>query len=1044
MLVYMYTTQQENRIHRFLLESAAHASHNVDRAIGEQIGLLHGLSSARSLDDGNFDSFRINTQRLISVHPEWRTVIVTDQKVPLFNHRFQPGEALTPLRDPNSLARVWQTQKPYVGDLANGFVAIRVPVIRDRQVRYTLVVPVETQFFLEAIHTSPQTGSHGYIIIGSDGIVIASSANAPAESGQLLPPQFFIRDSLTRVVGESIYTAPSPIKTSGWQLILFAPNDEIMAPFENTRLFVYAGGFLAAVFTVAMVLAMGATWAARHEAIGLHEEIAARLKTEEDLRRTEFSLREAQRLAEIGSWRWDIPSDRHVWSEEVYRIYGRDPQLPPAIYPEVKEYFTPESWVHLSAAVEEGLNQGDSYQCDAEVVRQDGSHRWITARGQAVRDSEGKVAALFGTVQDITERKKAEKTIQQHRQTLQLFIEHAPAAIAMFDTEMRYLAVSNRFLTDYGITDGQVIGKSHYDLFPEIDERWRDVHRRCLAGATERCAEDPFPRADGRTDWISWEILPWHEQKGKIGGIILLSENVTERVEAAEKLIKSEKKFRDLFDKHAAVKLIIDPHNGDIIDANQAAVKFYGWPGEQLRQMRIQDLSSFSPDQVEAELNKAENQQRLYGEFSHRVADGSTRDVAVYRSKVDIQGRSLVHLIVHDISASKQVEREQANLREQLIQAQKMESVGRLAGGVAHDYNNMLSVIIGFSELAMKKIASDHQVYDDLLEIHKAARRSVDITRQLLAFARKQTIRPQVLDLNVIVAEMLRMLHRLIGEDIDLAWRPETDLWAVNMDPSQFDQILANLCVNARDAIGGVGKITIETNNVTFNEAYCADHLGCIPGEYVLLAVSDDGIGMDKETLAHIFEPFFTTKGIGEGTGLGLATVFGIVKQNEGFVSVYSEPGKGTTFRLYLPRHRGETTSQALGTMEEIPQGCGQVVLLVEDEAAIRKLGTKMLQQLGYQVLAAEAPSEAIRLAEERIGGIDLLLTDVVMSEMNGRDLADQMRSRYPDIKILFMSGYTSNVIAHRGVLDDGVNFLAKPFSKNDLALKVCSALARG
>ena len=313
--------------------------------------------------------------------------------------------------------------------------------------------------------------------------------------------------------------------------------------------------------------------------------------------------------------------------------------------------------------------------------------------------------------------------------------------------------------------------------------------------------------------------------------------------------------------------------------------------------------------------------------------------------------------------------------------------------------------------------------------------------RQLLAFARKQTISPKVLDLNDTVSGMLKMLQRLIGEDIDLAWLPGHGLWPVKIDPSQVNQILANLAVNARDAIAGVGKVTIETDNVTLDEAYCADHKGFLPGQYVLLAVSDSGTGMPKEVLEHLFEPFFTTKGVGKGTGLGLSTIYGIVKQNNGFVNVYSELGQGTTFKIYLPRlQSGPLETKVEREPETLPRGT-ETVLMVEDEDAILRIGKAMLEELGYTVLTATTPGEAIQAMEKQGREIHLLLTDVVMPEMNGRDLADHLKAINPGLKCLYMSGYTANVIAHHGVLDEGVVFIQKPFSTRELAVKVREVL---
>ena len=394
-------------------------------------------------------------------------------------------------------------------------------------------------------------------------------------------------------------------------------------------------------------------------------------------------------------------------------------------------------------------------------------------------------------------------------------------------------------------------------------------------------------------------------------------------------------------------------------------------------------------------------------------------------------------------TARKVAEHEKNTLQEQLNQAQKMESVGRLAGGVAHDFNNMLTVILGHAQLGLMHLEPDHPVCSNLTEISKTAERSADLTRQLLAFARKQTIAPKVLDLNETVSGMLKMLQRMIGEDIKLNWHPAPNLWPVKLDPSQIDQILANLCVNARDSIADVGKILIEMGNIVIDEEYCTQNSGFMAGEYVRLAVSDNGCGMDKATQVQIFEPFFTTKGPGEGTGLGLATVYGIVKQNNGFINVYSEPGLGTTFTMYLPRYSGEAEQiRTEGTVKPPRRGM-ETILLVEDEPAILKITATILKKQGYTILAASTPVEAIRLAREHVDKIHLLMTDVVMPEMNGKDLANTLQSLCPQLKCLFMSGYTSDVIAHHGVLNEGVYFIQKPYSVSELATKVRAVLDR-
>ena len=431
------------------------------------------------------------------------------------------------------------------------------------------------------------------------------------------------------------------------------------------------------------------------------------------------------------------------------------------------------------------------------------------------------------------------------------------------------------------------------------------------------------------------------------------------------------------------------------------------------------------------------------GEFEMRGADGQTLSILLraYPAK-DASGAIRVLVGMHaDVTQNRRDEAERGKLRDQLQQAQKMESVGRLAGGVAHDFNNMLAVIIGNVELLLDSAPDDSPLRAELVEIRKAAERSADLVRQLLAFARKQTVAPKIIDLNETVAGMLRMLQRLIGENVELAWKPGPGVLPVCVDPSQLDQILANLCVNSRDAIADVGQISIETANVEIDAETAAACEGARPGPYVRLSVSDTGCGMDPATLAHVFEPFFTTKAIGKGTGLGLATIYGAVRQNDGFVQAESSPGLGTRISIFLPA-RSPSACGAPNDADSSPlRRGGETVLLVEDESAIQTLATSLLSSLGYSVLAAPSPAEAIALADSHPGPIHLLLTDVIMPGMNGRDLARKLALRHPAIKCLFMSGYTADVISPHGVLDPGVCFIQKPFSLRQLSAKLREAL---
>ncbi len=519
--------------------------------------------------------------------------------------------------------------------------------------------------------------------------------------------------------------------------------------------------------------------------------------------------------------------------------------------------------------------------------------------------------------------------------------------------------------------------------------------------------------------------------------------DIASRKQMEEALRDSEIRFRSLVE--SAPEGIFVQSEGRFIFLNPAMIKLFGAArAEDLLETDLMERVAPEYREIVRErvrLQRETGQPAPLMNQEYLRLDGSRIIVETTAVPVRFEDCDAYLVFVRDVTERKRAEEEQETLRAQLNQLQKMESIGRLAGGVAHDFNNMLGVILGYTEMAMEKMDPAQPLFANLQEIHKVARRSADLTRQLLAFARKQTVAPKVLDLNETVEGMLNMLRRLIGEDVDLVWMPGKKLQKVKVDPAQIDQILANLCVNARDAISGVGRLSIETSNVSFDDAYCATRAEFVPGDYVQLVVSDNGSGMDRTTLKQIFEPFFTTKGVGKGTGLGLATVYGIVRQNFGFINVYSEPGKGTSFKIFLPQHKGEAVKfNAQAPAAPVAAG-NETVLLVEDDPALLELSRMMLETLRYRVLSAGSPHEALELVENYQGEIDLLLTDVVMPEMNGRDLARHLLSLHPHLKCLYTSGYTADVIAHHGILEEGIQFIQKPFSTNDLACKVREAL---
>jgi PAS domain S-box-containing protein len=530
------------------------------------------------------------------------------------------------------------------------------------------------------------------------------------------------------------------------------------------------------------------------------------------------------------------------------------------------------------------------------------------------------------------------------------------------------------------------------------------------------------------------------------GEVVTLSgaaQDVTEQRRAEAELRESEERFRALLDNVAMVSVQGYAPDGTTIFWNEGSHQLYGYSREEALGRSLLDL--IIPPEMRSGVSAAIEEMAQTGvpipssELELMRKDGSR--VTVYSSHCILMPRGRpqeLFCIDVDLTKVRAAESEREALREQLAQAQKLESVGRLAGGVAHDFNNMLSVILGHVEIANLAMAPDAPERSHLEEIRKAGERSANLVRQLLAFARRQTVVPKHLDVNETIVEMLAMLRRLIGENIELVWSPGKDLEPVRMDPAQIDQLLANLVVNARDAIDGVGRIEISTRPVarTGLPADVAWDRG------VAVEVRDDGHGMDAVTRDQIFEPFFTTKGVGEGTGLGLATVYGIVKQNRGTISVESSPGAGACFTVTFPAASPDAGDLIPARFDdaEVPKGT-ETVLLVEDEVAIVSMGRSMLEKLGYRVLTAENPAEAVRMAKQHQRDLRLVLTDVVMPQMDGRSLARLLTEEIPDLSVLYMSGYTADVISEQGVLDEGVRFLAKPFSLHDLAVAVRSAL---
>ena len=663
--------------------------------------------------------------------------------------------------------------------------------------------------------------------------------------------------------------------------------------------------------------------------------------------------------------------------------------------------------------------------------------RWLRTSKIPLRNAGGDIIGVLGTYEDVTETKEAESQLAYERYLLNALLEKTVDPIYFKDTEGRFTRVSMVMATKRKLTSvDQLLGKTDFDFFSrehaqKIFEQEQEIIR---TGEPIVDVEIQEYWKDRPPTWASVTKVPLHDAAGKIVGLFGISRDITERKKAEVALRESEERFRGLVEGSAAAIMI---HDGNtFLYTNPAGLEMTGYTAEELSRMSPMEI--VHPDFREFVANRLA--ERVDGKdvpkhYEYQILKKSGEAVWIDFSGavIDYNGKPAIIASSYDISDRKRLE-------EQLLQAQKMDSIGRLAGGIAHDYNNMLGIIIGYGDLLMNKMDNVEPAHRYVESIMSAAKHAADITRQLLAFARREMVSPSVLNPNKAIDLLRVMLQRLIGENIMLTFVPANDLWNIKIDQTQFDQILVNLATNARDAIEDIGVMTIETSNVSIDEDYARDHIDFSPGEYVVISFTDTGNGMSKETMEKIFEPFFTTKPKGQGTGLGLSTVYGIVKQNGGSVSVRSEIGTGTTFKIYLPRYRSKAEEPEPAPVEQAIRG-NETVLIVEDQAELLELSKDSLEGYGYKVLTASSPEEGILQCEGYHDEIHVLLTDVIMPVMNGKELRDKIRAMKPNIKTIFMSGYTADIIAHQGVLDQGVDFIQKPFKPHELAKKVHEVL---
>ncbi|MDI6796361.1 MAG: PAS domain S-box protein [Desulfatibacillaceae bacterium] len=655
----------------------------------------------------------------------------------------------------------------------------------------------------------------------------------------------------------------------------------------------------------------------------------------------------------------------------------------------------------------------------------------------------------------LTERDGLLGKLETGRAFLDALLEAMPVPVFYKDRQGRYLGMNKAFEDFFGQKREHLKGKTVFELAPEdLARTYHQKDEELFESAGSQIYESRVKNALGNMRDVIFHKAAITDANGSVTSLVGAIMDITDRKKAEEGLRESEAKYRLIADNTADV-ISVQDKDLNFIYVSPSIERLRGYTvaeslGETIDQIMTPAsleyaMQVFGEEMALEEKADADPTRTRTLELEEYKKDGSTIWVeAVFSYIRNADGEFTGILSVsRDITARKKAQAEQEKLENQLRQAQKMEAVGQLAGGIAHDFNNMLGVVIGYSELALMNLDSASTLHRYVSEIKDAGKRSAQLVDRLLAFARKQTITPVVLDLNKTIGGMFKMLGRLIGENIQFLWKPDLGICPVYMDPAQIDQIITNLVVNARDAISDVGTVTVETLVVQADEyLQFVTRNGVTSGKFVMLSVSDTGSGMDKETQENIFEPFFTTKDVGKGTGLGLATVYGIVRQNEGFIKVYSELGQGSTFKVYLPCHdEGKLLAKGLEQEElEPPQG-KETILLVEDEDPLLDLTKQVLTQLGYKVLAVNTPQKAIDLAHAYKGDIHLLLTDVVMPKMNGLTLWNNLKEVLPEMKILFMSGYSAEIISHKGVLDEGLIFLEKPFSRQTLAKKVREAL---
>lgn len=680
-------------------------------------------------------------------------------------------------------------------------------------------------------------------------------------------------------------------------------------------------------------------------------------------------------------------------------------------------------------------NQGRQHQADFRLRRRDGSDLWVLASTSPILDNVGKFAGALTMFTDVTARRRAEKALQESEARYRRIVETANEGIWVADRHSVTEYVNRVMARMLGYSITEMLGRPMMDFVFEDDrESTREVFSPRRDGDRDR---EPVSlrlrRKGGAEIWVMASMSPIVGESGEVDGLLTMCTDITARRRA-----DAERARLSSAVEQAAESIMMTRRDGTIVYVNPAWQRLTGYAANEVLGLTPAILKSDVQDpRVHKELWETILDGRAWqGEITNRRKNGELYTLEETITPVrDGAGR------ITEFIAFGQDTSGRRDLEARLRQAQKMEAVGRLAGGVAHDFNNLLTVITGYSERLLAGLAEDEPLRRGAEAIKRSADRAAALTQQLLAFSRRQILAPRVLDLNAVVSNTHKLLQRLIGEDIELITKPGEGLGRVKADPNQIEQVLMNLAVNSRDAMPQGGTLTVQTENVEFSAAYAARHVGLQPGQYVMLAVTDTGCGMSEETQAHLFEPFFTTKEQGKGTGLGLSTIYGIVKQSGGYVAVESELGRGSTFRVYLPRIEDPLDVSTPVSAVTATRHGSETILLVEDEEAVRNLLRDILRRFGYTVLEAGNGPEAIEICHSHLGPIHLVITDMVMPQMSGWEVAEAVAMLRPKARFIYMSGYIEHVVVEERVLEAGVAFLGKPFTPETLGRKVREVL---